>query len=96
MINFLKISTKIFVCAQSETNIRMSHGTSSIRFTSHGLSYPFLKTFAAIYSDPIDRPLVSEDDLTYKYLAQTALKSVCEFKRVIVAVSKLLQNVFHI
>ena len=34
----------------------MSRGTSSKRVASQGLSHLFLKTFATVYSDPIDRP----------------------------------------
>ena len=34
----------------------MSRGTGSF-----GLSFPLLKTFAAVFSDPTDRPWVSED-----------------------------------
>ena len=40
--------------AQSQTNIRMSRGTDSLRVVSQGLSPPFLKTFAAVFPDPTD------------------------------------------
>ena len=41
--------------------IRISCGTGSLRVASQGLSCPFLKTFAAVFSDPIDRLWISED-----------------------------------
>ena len=39
----------------------MSRGTNLKRVASQGLSHLFLKTFAAVYSDTIDRPWVFED-----------------------------------
>ena len=36
-------------------------GTGYLRIASQGLSRPFLKTFAAFFSDPSHRPWVSED-----------------------------------
>ena len=49
---------------QSQTSIRISHGTDSLRVESQGLSCPFLKTFRAVFPDPTDRPWVSEDGLS--------------------------------
>ena len=46
------------LASDSETNIRMSRGTGLITEASQGLSRPFLKTFAAVYPDPTDRPWV--------------------------------------
>ena len=57
-----------FFCAQSETSIRISRRTGSLRIVSWGLSRPFMKTFDAVHSDPNDRPWVSEE----------ALRAVCE------------------
>ena len=50
------IGHKNIFCAQSQTSIRISRGTGSF-----GLSCPLLKTFAAVFSDPTDRPWVFED-----------------------------------
>lgn len=44
-------------CAQSNTSMGMICGTSS-----RGSITRSLKTFAAVYSDQIDRPWVSEDE----------------------------------
>ena len=51
------IGHKHIFCAQSETSIRMSRGTGSLRVASHGLSRLSLKSFA----DLTDRPSVSDD-----------------------------------
>ena len=48
----------VLLTSDSETNIRMSRGTASIRVASQGLSRPFLKTFAPVYPHPTDRPWV--------------------------------------
>ena len=48
-------------CAQSEKSIPMSPGTGSLRVVSQGFCRPFLKTFAAVYPHPTDRPWVSEN-----------------------------------
>ena len=48
----------VLLTSDSETNIRMSRGTASITVASQGLSRPFLKTFAAVYPYPTDRPWV--------------------------------------
>ena len=40
----------------------MSRGTCSLRVASQELSCPFsVKTFAAVFPDPTDRPWLSED-----------------------------------
>ena len=52
---------KHIFCAQSETSIRMSRGTGSLRVASHGLSRLSLKSFAAFFADLTDRPWVSDD-----------------------------------
>ena len=48
----------VLLTSDSETNIRMSRGTASITVASQGLPRPFLKTFAAVYPNPTDRPWV--------------------------------------
>ena len=48
----------VLLTSDSETNIRMSRGTASMTVASEGLSRPFLKTFAAVYPYPTDRPWV--------------------------------------
>ena len=53
----------LFIRSQSETNNWMSRGTGSLRVAYQGLSRTFLKTFAAVYTHPTDRPWVSEDVL---------------------------------
>ena len=59
---WLLIAHKIILCAQSQKSIRMSRGTCSLRVTSQELSCPFsVKTFAAVFPDPTDRPWLSED-----------------------------------
>lgn len=45
----------------TKASIRTSRGTNSLRVASQGLSYLFLKTFAAVSPVPTDRPWVSED-----------------------------------
>ena len=57
------IGRKNIFCAQSEASIRISRGTGLLRVASQGLSHQFLKTFTAVFPDPTDRPLVSEDGM---------------------------------
>ena len=57
----LKIWCWLLIGAQSHTSIRIGRGTGSLRKASQGLSCPFLKTFAAVFFDPTDRPWVSDD-----------------------------------
>ena len=52
-----------FVCAKSQTNIRISRATGRQEY-SQGLSLPFLKTFAAVFPDSTDRLWVSKDTFT--------------------------------
>ena len=54
------LGIKIYFYSQSETSIGMSRGTVSLRVASRGLRRPFLKTFAAVFLDPTDRPWVCE------------------------------------
>ena len=46
----------------------MSRGTGLLRLASQGLSHPFLKTFAAVFPDPTDRPWVCEDGIYPDFL----------------------------
>ena len=50
-----------YFCAQSETRVRISRGTGSVRVASQGLSRPFLKTVTAVFPDPTDRLQASKD-----------------------------------
>ena len=52
----LQLGTKI-----SKTRIRMSCRTALLSVAFQGLSRPVFKTFAAVFSDPTDRPWVSDD-----------------------------------
>ena len=55
-------------CDRSLASIRMSRGTGLLRLASQGLSHPFLKTFAAVFPDPTDRPWVCEDGIYPDFL----------------------------
>ena len=46
----------LFFCAQSETSIRLSRGTGSLRVGYWRLSRAFFKTFSAVSRGPADRP----------------------------------------
>ena len=46
----------------------MSRGTGLLRLASQGFSHPFLKTFAAVFPDPTDRPWVCEDGIYPDFL----------------------------
>ena len=46
----------------------MSRGTGLLRLASEGLSHLFLKTFAAVFPDPTDRPWVCEDGIYPDFL----------------------------
>ena len=56
------IGYKNIFCALSQTNIRISHGTGSLRVVSQGLPHLFLKTFAAIFPNPTNCIWVSKDE----------------------------------
>ena len=62
-------------------------GTGYLRIASQGLSCPFLKTLAAVFSDPTHRPWVSEDGpnannfRSLKNLDETRVKIFLNFSR---------------
>ena len=78
--------------AQSETSIRLSRGTGSLRLAPQGLSHPFLKTFAAVYPDPTDRPWASEDEVELEFghfVSKVSVKSGCELSLILLFFNSL-------